>query len=184
MGTLINKVKAVGARLILITPPPFDPLPLRKKGKLLPAGREKYSWFEIYEGYDSVLDRYADWFKTQAERVEGVIDVRTPIKSVQAARRKQDPDFTMSNDGVHINREGHELFANAVMKFLGLRGSENLDRELFNLVESRHKVMHLAWLDHVGHKRPGPNSKLSFDEAKIEWAAIENRIHDLLAQKK
>ena len=184
MGTLINKVKAVGARLILITPPPFDPLPLRKKGKLLPAGREKYAWFEIYEGYDSVLDRYADWLKTQAERVEGVIDVRTPIKSVQAARRKQDPDFTMSNDGVHINREGHELFANAVMKFLGLRGSENLDRELFNLVESRHKVMHLAWLDHVGHKRPGPNSKLSFDEAKIEWAAIENRIHDLLAQKK
>lgn len=37
INTLIDKVTAHGAKLILMTPPPFDPLPMQKKGKLLMA---------------------------------------------------------------------------------------------------------------------------------------------------
>lgn len=180
VGKLIGKVKATGAKLVLITPPPFDPLPLRKKGKLLPAGRDKYAWFEIYENYDGVLDRYSEWLKTQAHKVDGIVDVRTPISQAQTTRRKIEPTFTMSNDGVHIDKQGHQLFANAVMEFLGIGDTEGLKPELFKLVESRHKVMHLAWLDHVGHKRPGPNSKISFDEARKRAGFVEAKIAELL----
>ena len=180
VGKLIRKVKATGAKLVLITPPPFDPLPLHKKGKLLPAGRDKYAWFEIYENYDGVLQRYSNWLKTQAGRVDGFVDVRSPISRAQAARRETEPAFTMSNDGVHIDKLGHELFAIAVMKFLGIGDTKDLNPDLFKLVESRHKVMHLAWLDHVGHKRPGPNSKISFAEARKRADVVETKIAELL----
>ena len=176
---LIRKVKATGAKLVLITPPPFDPLPLKKKGKLLPAGKKKYAWFEIYEGYNGVLDRYAEWLKSQASKVEMVIDVRKPIDAAVANARKKDPEFTLSGDGVHIDKRGHELFARAVMKALGIGvgiGGKMPDAGLFKLVEARHKVAHLAWLTHAGHKRPGPNSKIPFEDAMKQDAAIQRKI--------
>ena len=48
INRLIEKVQASGARLILMTPPPFDPLPLRKQGKLRSVDAEKFAWFAIY----------------------------------------------------------------------------------------------------------------------------------------
>jgi lysophospholipase L1-like esterase len=176
IATLIRKVKATGAKLVLITPPAFDPLPLRKKGKLLPAGREKYAWFEIYEDYDCVLQRYSEWLETQSGKVDGFIDVRNPILSAQAKLRAKDPDFTMSGDGVHIDRQGHEIFANAVLKYLGLPGTKGLEPELLNQVEAKHRAAHVAWLTHVGHQRPGPNAKVPFAESVKQVTAVEKQI--------
>src|SRR5205823_282816 len=45
INKLIDKVKAAGAKLVLLTPSMFDPLPLKKSGKLLPKGEKKYAWF-------------------------------------------------------------------------------------------------------------------------------------------
>lgn len=60
IGKLIDKVKESGAKIVLLTPPPFDPLPLQPRGKLKPAGEEKYSWVNMYEKYDEdVLARFA-----------------------------------------------------------------------------------------------------------------------------
>lgn len=169
---LIRKVTKTGAKLVLITPPPFDPLPLRKKGKLLPLGREKYAWFEIYEDYDQVLERYSMWLATMADKVDGIIDVRTPILRQMELIRAKRKDFTTSNDGVHINKQGHEIFANAMLKQLNLPGTKGINKELLKLVEARHKASHVPWLTHVGHKRPGPNSKKPFEESVTEANVI------------
>ena len=107
VGRLIEKVKATGAKLVLMTPPAFDPLPLKQKGKLLPAGADKYAWFSIYEGYDDVLKRYSQWLMQQGDRVDLVIDLHTPVNAYVAEKRKADANFTMSPDGVHVNHEGH-----------------------------------------------------------------------------
>ena len=116
---IIDKVHASGAKLILMTPPAFDALPLKKKGKLLPIGSDKYSWNTIYEDYDDVLCEYAAWVMGQADRVEMVIDLHTPVNDYVAKKRKTDPDFTMSPDGVHVNDEGHEVLAAAILKAWG-----------------------------------------------------------------
>ena len=104
---IIKKVQARGARLILMTPPAFDPLPLKQKGKLLPAGEEKYAWFAIYENYDDVLKKYAAWVITLQDEVDMVVDLHTPVNAYVAHKREIEPDFTMSGDGVHVNEEGH-----------------------------------------------------------------------------
>jgi lysophospholipase L1-like esterase len=54
---LVGSARAAGAKVLLLTPPTFDPVPL--KGRTLPAGRSEYR--QPYEGYNEVLDRYAAW---------------------------------------------------------------------------------------------------------------------------
>ena len=52
----------------------------------------------------------------QQKRVEMVIDLHTPVTAYVVAKRKKNPDFTMSPDGVHVNNEGHAVLAEAILK--------------------------------------------------------------------
>ena len=182
INRLIKKVKAHGAKLVLMTPPAFDPLPLKKKGKLLPAGADKYAWFSIYEGYDDVLKRYAAWIMEQRGRVDLVIDLHTPVNAYVAKKRKSDPDFTMSPDGVHVNGEGHRVLARAILAALGIEEHAS-DAALANLVEQRQRLLHDAWLSYVGHKRPGMKPGLPLDEAKAAAEKLDKQISSLLKKK-
>ena len=183
VNRLIEKVRAAGAKLILMTPPGFDPLPMRKQGKLLPAGKDKYAWFAIYEDYDDVLGKYAEWILAQRRRVEAVVDLHSPVKAYLAERRKKDPDFVMSGDGVHLNDEGHRLLAAAMLKAWRIEGDPaGLDAKVLELVVQRQKILHDAWLGHVGHKRPGMKAGLPLDEAEGRATAIEAKIHARLEE--
>jgi lysophospholipase L1-like esterase len=177
---LIAKVKASGAKLVLMTPPAFDPLPLKQKGKLLPAGADKYAWFSIYEGYDDVLKRYAGWIMKQGERVDLVIDLHTPVNAYVAEKRKADADFTMSPDGVHVNNEGHRVLAKTIAAALGIKQLDS-DQQLVELVSKRQKLLHDSWLSHVGHKRPGVKAGLPLDEATAKSKEIDADIKQLLS---
>lgn len=172
---LIKEVKAAGAKLVLMTPPAFDPLPLKQQGKLLSAGADKYAWFSIYEGYDDVLKRYSKWIMQQQDRVDLTIDLHTPVNLYISQRREQQPDFTMSPDGVHLNEEGHRVLAQVI---LGALGKENvqLHPDRLKLVKERQKLLHAAWLSHVGHQRPGVKSGLPLEKALKKAAALDRRI--------
>lgn len=175
VGRLIKKVKATGAKLVLMTPPAFDPLPLKQKGKLLPAGADKYAWFSIYEGYDDVLKTYAAWLVQQRDRVDLVIDLHTPVSAYVAERRKVDAKFTMSPDGVHVNNEGHSVLAKAIADALGIEQLKS-DPKIEQLVSQRQRVLHDSWLSHVGHKRPGVKDGLPLDEARARAAELDEKI--------
>lgn len=178
VNRLIEKVKKSGAKLVLMTPPAFDPLPLKKSGKLLAAGADKYAWFAIYEGYDEVLKRYAAWIMKQGDRVNLVIDLHTPVNAYVTEKRKADADFTMSPDGVHVNNEGHQVLADTIAAALGIKALKS-DPPLVQLVSQRQKLLHDAWLSHVGHKRPGVKAGLPLDEASHRVAEIDKNIERL-----
>ncbi|NND98312.1 MAG: SGNH/GDSL hydrolase family protein [Pirellulaceae bacterium] len=173
---IIQKVHASGAKLILMSPPAFDALPLRKKGNLLPAGAEKYSWKAIYEDYDQVLKRYAQWITEQDDRVEMVIDLHGPVRRYVAEKRKTDPDFTMSPDGVHVNNEGHAVLAAAIFKAWGMDQQVEPAESLLTLISRRQKLLHDAWLSEVGHQRPGVKPGKPIDEAKQEASELAKQI--------
>ncbi|MDC0311732.1 DUF1080 domain-containing protein [bacterium] len=167
---IIEKVEASGAKLILMTPPPFDPEPLRAKGKLLPAGAPKFSWKAIYENYDAdVIAKYSEWILEQRDRVDGVIDFREPVISFTTEKRKTTPDFTLSNDGVHVNAEGHKLLAKAILDALGYDAKklDSIDPAVIATIHKRQMLMHSAWLSHVGHTRPQMIPGLPLETAKI-----------------
>lgn len=175
---IIQKVKKSGAKLVLMTPPAFDPLPLKKKGKLLPLGSEKFAWFSIYEGYDDVLKKYSEWLMTQSDKAM-VIDLHTPVTKYVAAKRKKNPDFTMSPDGVHVNNEGHVVLAKAILAAVKVEISGDPDPQLLKLVDEKTKLLHDAWLSHVGHKRPGVKAGLPIAEAQKKAAELEEKIRQL-----
>ncbi len=108
---LRNRVTSRGAKLIIVTPPVFDPLPIR--GNTLPAGLAEYR--KPYEGYNGVLDQYSLWLLDQRASGWTVIDAHSPMVNYIAERRRKDAKFVLANDGVHLNDTGHWLIAQAIL---------------------------------------------------------------------
>ncbi|MEZ6128483.1 MAG: SGNH/GDSL hydrolase family protein [Planctomycetaceae bacterium] len=163
---LIHKVHAAGAKIVLITPPPFDPTPLKgQPGKLLPAGAEKYAWFAIYENYDDVIRQYGEWVMTLSDTADMVINVHAPLTAYLQEQRKKDPGFVVSGDGVHMNATGHRIMARAILNAWGVDSWCEPSAELVTLMQQKERLIHDAWLSHVGHRRPGVKDGLPVDEA-------------------
>ena len=112
VARLAEAVAAARARLLILTPPTFDPVPI--KAKTLPAGRDEYR--QPFEGYDEVLARYSEWLLGQRASGWIVADVHGPMARHLAERRKAAPDFKFAGDGVHANATGHWLMAQAVLE--------------------------------------------------------------------
>ncbi len=180
MRRLVDKVKRSGAKLVLLTPAAFDPEPMRRQGKLRGGDAEKFAWFAIYEGYDTVMRRYADWLLEQKSQVDIVVDVHKAFTTYLTEERKKDPDFVMSDDGVHFDKSGHRVVAAAVLKAWGFSPPTAVDEDLLQLVAERQEVLRNAWIADIGHKRPGVKKGLPLSEANERVAVLERRISSLL----
>lgn len=110
---LLAKVRAASARPILLTPPPFDPVPL--KDKVRPATAGDFSYRAPFAEYDGVLRKYADWLLTLRAPDLPVVDVHAAVTTVLKERRKAQPNFTFCGDGIHPNAAGHVLIAKAIL---------------------------------------------------------------------
>ena len=180
--SLIQKVKKSGARLILLTPPPFDPLPMKKKNKLVGKDSSKFAWFLIYEDYDSVLKKYADWILGQGPAVDMVVDIRRPIIDFQNEKRMKDADFVMSGDGVHFNSTCHRIIATSLFSKLLPGQKPVLNPEVAKSCHARMLILRDAWLSETGHKRPGVKKGLPLDEATRKVKEHQERIRELTAK--
>ena len=187
---LRTQAEAVGAKVLHITPPAFDPLPL--KGKTLPAGRDEYQ--QPFEGYNEVLDRYSDWMLAQRAQGWDVVDLHGPMNRHLAEHREQDPAYRLAGDGVHINATGHWLIARQLLLQLGAPVEFNTmadanvmlsayprSAELLRLVQERQRLLKDAWLNAVGHQRPGMNKGLPLVEAETQASELDVRIRALAA---
>ncbi len=180
ISRLIEKVHASGAKLVLLTPPPFDATPLKAAGKLLPEGSEKYAWFAVYENYDDVISKYSEWLVTQKDRVEMVVDLHTPITAFWEQQRKTDPTFTVAPDGVHCNSAGHQTIAEVVLKAWGVETWVPISDEMTGLINKKGNVLHDSWLSRIGHKRPGMAAGLSLEDANARAAEIDKQLKPLI----
>lgn len=182
---IVEKVKASGAKLILLTPPPFDPLPYRLSGKLVPAEGKEFSWKTIYENYDAeVMRKYADWVMNQRDQVWAVVDTHSPLNSYLTEKRKSQADFAFSKDGVHFDQAGHQVFAQAILESLGFGASLSTDKELLSLVRQRQSISHPAWLSEVDHLRPGVKAGLPLAEAGEKMKPLSEEITEKLSRSK
>lgn len=126
MDRLADEVLASGAKLIVMTPPPFArpgrELPGTASGRRsfveeahagarakLAAEPTRYGYYSPYEDYDSVLAVYADAIQAMAGRDKvWVVDVRTALQAKL--------DEAYGEDPVHPNRAGHKRVAEAFLK--------------------------------------------------------------------
>jgi lysophospholipase L1-like esterase len=110
----VEKIKASGAELTLLTPPPFDPKPIA--GRVQPLGAKEYTYRHPFDQYDTVLGSYADWLVSKRPDGWPTIDIHASVNRSVAGLREADADFTVAPDGVHPNASGHWLIAQEILK--------------------------------------------------------------------
>lgn len=192
MTKLHEKATAAGAKIIHLTPPVFDPVPIAKK--VVPA--EQANADHPYQGYNDVLDAYSDWLLAQREHGWQVIDLHGPMTKAIAEQRKTNPAFTFSGDGIHPNAAGHWLMAREILRQLPnvpfnpddrAFGEETDPASLLARVnklelEKTH-LLHDAWLTETGHTRPGVKPGLPMDEANAKAAELVRKMDELTSKR-
>lgn len=186
---LREKAIAAGARVVHVTPPVFDSVPL--KGRTLPAGLAEYK--SPFEGYNGVLDRYSEWLVAQRAQGWIVIDMHTAMNDYLAARRKETPNFALAGDGVHANSQGHWIIARSILAHFGaaepivskdtpegLLASDPRAADVLKLVQQRQRVQKDAWLTYAGHVRPGMSKGKPFPESEREAEAVGLKLRAIL----
>jgi lysophospholipase L1-like esterase len=113
--------RAAGARVVILTPPPFDPLSY--KGTLAPDGFVEYGFKTPWQHYDRTLAGYAAWLRDTEEKLaDEIVDLHTPLRSVIAEWHKADPKWS-SGDGIHPVAAIHWLMAGLIAEALGVPGA-------------------------------------------------------------
>jgi lysophospholipase L1-like esterase len=185
MRRLRERAAAAGAKVLHVTPPTFDPVPI--KAKTLPIGQPEYR--QPYEGYNEVLDRYSAWLLAERAQRWEVVDAHGPMNRHLAEQRAKDPGYFLAGDGVHANATGHWLIAREIILHLG--GGEDVRQaadasallsihpqgvEILKLVQQRQRVLKDAWLTDTGHLRPGMKQGLPLAEAQKQTREISEKI--------
>ncbi|MEO7702628.1 MAG: SGNH/GDSL hydrolase family protein [Opitutus sp.] len=157
---LIEHVRGAGARLVLLTPPVFDAIPLR--AKTVPATSPEFGYSKPFVGYDQVLAEFATAEVAAKDRDVLVVDVHRIMSEALAKARERDPLFTFTPDGVHPDDRGHLMIARAVLSALGYAlattdvesAPVSITRDpLYVLVDERRRLRSEAWLPFVGYQR-------------------------------
>ncbi len=179
--------QAAGAKLILLTPPPFDRLTAHN---LVDQHAPDFGYATPYQNYDSVLGDYARWEMALPRRDASlVIDLHTPIDAYLLQHRKSNPTFSFAaKDGIHPDAAGHLFMARLVLQGLGLTpSSTHLKGELsavqsdplYALVKQQREARSLAWLNFVGYTREQTVHSDSIEQAEQLNASLQSQIDTL-----
>jgi lysophospholipase L1-like esterase len=106
MTAVLDRIAAIGATAIPMTPTMHDARAARVKGGQEP--RDTY--------YNGVLALYGAWLREQAQvRGLGFVDMYAPLNNLTLMKRKTDPDWTMIKDAVHPGPVGQAVMATAMI---------------------------------------------------------------------
>ncbi|TXK80386.1 SGNH/GDSL hydrolase family protein [Paenibacillus sp. N3.4] len=178
----IQDIQQMGAKAIVMTPPPFDVKSLNEAVPL-PDGQEAYSFMTPYAQYNDVLRRYADWVLSLNTEADAVVNLYDPLLQHREQERKLDADFR-SGDGVHPNAAGHWVMAKTLLSELfNITVEQEPDyvqhpeeSQYFQLIWQRHQLLSSAWKEHVGHTNIHKVDALPLELAKIQGEDMNRRL--------
>lgn len=187
MMLAVDKIKAAGAKAIVMTPPPFDAASFTG-GQLFDAGHSNYSYLNPYRDYEEVMKRYADWVLSLEGEVDALVSIHDAMLFQWVREHEKNPSY-LTGDGIHPNGEGHWLIAKTLLRVMFNISLEQTpayvlmpdESPLYRLVWSRHRLLSAAWREHVGHTNPGKVEALSLEVACKEGDAMANEIRELAA---
>jgi lysophospholipase L1-like esterase len=190
VSNLIAAAKTAHAELILLTPPPFDPQPIRARTQ--GDGAADYSYAAPYGKYDSVLAEYSRWETGLPRRDAFVIDLHSALAAYQDRRRAQDPGFSFSRDGIHPSAPGHLLIALTILQALETPiKADDLETEfarisrdpLFGLVSQHREGRSQAWLAYIGYARGETVKAPALEPSEETSSDLQAQIDQLRRQK-
>ncbi len=163
MNLIIEKVHQANAKLVLMTPPPFDMERNRSMDGLRSAEAESFNYSGVYENYDAeVVAKYSEWILQQSSRVERVVNLRPALLSYLEDNRRSNPGYTFTGNGAGLDLGAHKLVAKTLLSSLGEDTTKlgSLWKWHLERSEKRQEILHPAWLSHVGYSLSGQPKNL------------------------
>lgn len=164
---LANRVKESGAKLIALTPIPFDTLSY--PGGLPQADDNVYVYKpeDIYAGYNEIMRRYAAWMMEELPpHCELVVDLFAQMEADRKLLRSKNKKCKVG-DGIHPDLHGHMKMAQIVLNGAfgicpeAFEAEMKRDRyRLFKLFYRRDVAVHSYYKETVGHGSPYKNKFL------------------------
>ncbi|VGO12233.1 hypothetical protein PDESU_00784 [Pontiella desulfatans] len=181
INKLVADAQAIGAKVILLTPPPFAG---RIKPKAPPGEGESFGFKHPASDYNEVLAKYGEWIMTlNGKNGVRAFSIRPPIEKFMEKCYPREP--------IHPNTYGHELMAEAFLQALGYQtGSDLLEtgssphatdpqwNTVIGLVKEQRLAYDRALLNDIGHGNPGVMKKktLPLPEAEAKAKALDAEI--------
>lgn len=180
MLRLTKKIRATGASLLVMTPPPFEADAIRKQGKKFgPNANGNFAWNAPAESYDDVVKKMSEWCLTNPFDAFAVVDLRKPLLELKASKTQEDADFLLTGDGVHFHDEAHAAVANALMKAMpmgDLLVETTVTAEQLSVSIQCNALLRDAYLSAVGKNRPSLKPGLPVFSALQKAAALRATI--------
>jgi lysophospholipase L1-like esterase len=190
MLRLIIKLKAAVNKIIILTPPVFDPL--RIPQKIQKDGAKSYRFSKPYYKYDNVLADYSRWIMNLHIKNVETIDLHTRMKQYLDRRQKVDPNLFINRDGVHPTPLGHLFMAQTFLNGIGIQiHPNNLEQELgkisadtlFKLVNKQRQLRSKGWLDYIGYTRGKTVKSDEIAPTEKQAAELQKQINVLRQNK-
>ncbi len=190
---LSDAIHAAGARLILLTPPPFD---ATSAHNLVAADAPDFGFASAFRGYDGVLTDYALCEDSlTAKTASRILDLHTSMEVYLAEQRTTRPNFAFAGkDGIHPDLAGHLFMARVILRGLGVTSSSHalLGDELaaiqadplYALVKRQREARSAGWLSYVGYTREKTVKTDSIGQVEQENAALQSEIDSLRRTRK
>ena len=156
---LQQKVKKIEAKLVLVTPPPFDTMPIQNKTVDLNA--QDFGYGTPFQNYDRTLAKFGTWITNQSDPNTYVVDWHGEINRWIQEKRKTAPEYSISRDGIHPGGEGHWLMAKLFLNELGwledLDVPPNWDKVMddprFRQIDEIRTLKALSYRNFIGYTR-------------------------------
>lgn len=175
INQLKAKAHAAGAKIIFLTPPPFDNQRKVKMGY-----------------YSETLSEYSAWLLNQRTAGWNIIDVHSEMSLALKDQRKDNQSFTYQSDSIHPNKHGHWVISQSMLRWFGdpqaassiniaeLITLHKLPAGIYPLIKQRMIIKRDAWLSFTGHTRPGLNQGLPLVKAETQSAILTKDIKRLV----
>ena len=178
---LIQKAESVNVELILITPTPFDPIPI--SDKVVSDNASEFSYRMPYKDYDRVLEDYSEWLLTKSPKIK-VIDWHSAINAKLQQQRKAQPNFTFAKDGVHPNEAGHLLMAIHFLSSIGadksaafLKNWTTINEDsVFQKIHQKRQERSERWRNYIGYTRGKTVKSLSSKNLLVLMGGQSNMV--------
>lgn len=119
MTELLDRLKAINCRVIVMSPTMFDHQSWDIKVKEKPD----YAKGRVPTGYNAVLAYYGKWLQqTALERNLQFADLFGPLNTFTVQQRRSDPGFTLIQDAIHPGPDGSFIMAYSLLKQTGETG--------------------------------------------------------------
>lgn len=183
---LIAKVKEAGAKVIILTPPVFDPLHVPRE--LLKDNEVGYTYAKPYYRYDNVLADYSNWIMSLKIEDVQTIDLHSPMKTYLQKRHKADSTFFINKDGIHPTPFGHLFMTNIIMEKIGIPlNIKDLDNEfeqvtsdtLYQLINEQRQIRSKGWLEYIGYNVTKSVKIDDIAPTEIEVSELQKQIDKL-----